>query len=228
MIQETFPAQINGTIAIYMLKSSATDENNYVLGYEGAIKIIYMIHNENGEKGEEITDEERVHLFIQRFNEALDGSSIDEEKATDKDFEDNIAYVGVYYADGSDASIRILGEERIRLGVNERRLISQHDKDRMIDVLVGGKNKIIEDIATGDKGRVNMNECDFLKKAYTLTNSETKEELKNIFGVEPGVTEWEAIDTYYFTNGELVVLIGPNTRVELRKLSEPEYRHTIA
>ena len=228
MIQETFPAHINGTIAIYMLKSSGTDENNYVLGYEGATKIIYMIHNENGEKGEEITDEERVHLFIQRFNEALDGSSIDEEKAADKDFEDNIAYVGVYYADDSQASIRILGEERIRLGVNERRLISQHDKDRMIEVLVNGKNKIIEDIANGDKGRVNMKDNDFLKKAYALKNSETKEELKSIFGVEPGVTEWEAIDTYYFTNGELVVLIGPNTRVELRKLSEPEYRHTIA
>ena len=228
MVQETFPAQINGTIAIYMLNSSATDENNYTLGYEGATKIVYMIHNDMGETGEEITDEERVRLFIQRFNEALETSCIDEEKANDKDFDDNIAYVSVYYADGSRASVRILGEERVRLGVNERRLISHYDKAQIMDALIGNKDKIITDIANGNIGKVRMNADDFLKKAYALTNAETKDELKSIYGVEPGVIEWEAIQTYYFTDGEYVLLIGPNTRVELRKLSEPEYRHTIA
>jgi hypothetical protein len=228
MIQETFPAQINGTIAIYMLESCATDENNYTLGYDGATKITYMLHNDSGETGGEIADEQAIKLFVQRFNEALDSSSIDEEKADDKDFDDNIAYVYVDYADGSQASIRILGEERIRLGVNERRLISQYDKEQIIDALIGNKDKIIMDIANGNIGKVSLNADEFLKKAYALTNSETKEELKRIFGIEPGITQWEAIETYYFTNGEYVLLIGPNTRVELRRVSDLSYRHTIA
>ena len=228
MIQETFPAQINGTIAIYMLESCATDENNYTLGYDGATKITYMLHNDSGETGGEIADKQAIKLFVQRFNEALDSSSIDEEKADDKDFDDNIAYVYVDYADGSQASIRILGEERIRLGVNERRLISQYDKEQIIDALIGNKDKIIMDIANGNIGKVSLNADEFLKKAYALTNSETKEELKRIFGIEPGITQWEAIETYYFTNGEYVLLIGPNTRVELRRVSDLSYRHTIA
>lgn len=228
MIQETFPAQINGTIAIYMLNSSATDESNYILGSEGATKVVYMIRDSIGETAGEITDKEAVSLFVQRFNEALDGSSIDEEKADDKEFDDNIAYVYVDYVDGSQVSIRVLGEERVRLGVNERRLVSQYDKEQIMDALIGGKNRIIKDIANGNMGRVGLDPDEFLKKAYALTNSETKEELKSIFGVEPGVTEWEAIETYYFTNGEYVLLIGPNTRVELRMVSDLSYRHTIA
>ena len=84
------------------------------------------------------------------------------------------------------------------------------------------------DIANGNIGKVSLNADEFLKKAYALTNSETKEELKRIFGVAPGITQWEAIETYYFTNGEYVLLIGPNTRVELRRVSDLSYRHTIA
>ncbi len=228
MLQETFPAQINGTIAIYMLESCATDENNYTLGYDGATKITYMLHNDSGETGGEIEDEQVIKLFVQRFNEALDGSSVDEVKADDKDFDDNIVYVYVDYADGSRASVRILGEERVRLGVNERRLISHYDKAQIMDALIGNKDKIITDIASGNIGKVRMNADDFLKKAYALTNAETKDELKSIFGVEPGVIEWEAIQTYYFTDGEYVLLIGPNTRVELRRASNLSYRHTIA
>ena len=151
-----------------MLESCATDENNYTLGYDGATKITYMLHNDSGETGGEIADEQAIKLFVQRFNEALDGSSIDEEKADDKDFDDNIAYVYVDYADGSQASIRILGEERIRLGVNERRLISQYDKEQIMDALIGNKDKIIMDIANGNIGKVSLNADEFLKRRMLL------------------------------------------------------------
>lgn len=228
MIQETFPGQINGTIAIYMLESVASDDNAYVLGGEGISHITYMLHNENSETGEEITDANRIQLFVKRFNEALENSSIDTENDSDEEFSDNIAFVYVTYVDGSEVSIRLMDYGRVRMGVNERRMISQGERDLIIDALIDGKAKIIEDIANSGKGRADFTNEAFLQKAYALTNGESYEELTKIFGVQPGITEWEAIETYYVCNGEYVLLFGPDTRVELRKLSDPAYRHTIA
>lgn len=237
MIQETFPGQINGTIAIYMLESVVSNELSYSLGGDGIKYIEYMsrettdeLAGETSEYSQKITEAEKIQHFVELFNEILATSSIDELDTPEYPDEalPDIAFINVHYADGSVAKIVLPGYERVRLGVNERRLISSYERELLVESLVDSKQKKIEAIVSGTLGRVELTDEEFLNKAYTLTCDVSYLELTRLFGEAPYTESWDGIETYYYFNDEYVLFIEEGIQVSLRKISDPDYRHTIA
>lgn len=237
MIQETFPGQINGTIAIYMLESVVSDELSYSLGGDGIKYIEYMsrettdeLSGETSEYSQKITEVEKIQHFVELFNEILATSSIDELDTPEYPDEalPDIAFINVHYVDGSVAKIVLPGYERVRLGVNERRLISSYERELLVESLVDSKQKKIEAIVSGTLGRVELTDKEFLNKSYTLTCDVSYLELTRLFGEAPYTESWDGIETYYYFNDEYVLFIEEGIQVSLRKISDPDYRHTIA
>ena len=236
MIQETFPAQINGAIGVYVLETEQPGNAvDYQLGSEGVDYVEVFSHltdNETGEISEhtlKITDREKIQLFIKKFNSVLEASSVDELDIAaypDNAFEDFVL-VNVHAADGSFITVSFVGAERIRLGKNTRRMITSYEREMLLETLYDSRQREIDGIITGTDGRVDLTDDEFLNKAYTLTNDMSYKELCDVFGKPPFVSNASGFETYYYFNGEYVLFVEKDIRICLRKISDKDYRHTI-
>lgn len=237
MVQETFPAQVNGTVAVYILETASGSAVDYNLGSEGIEYIEILTHTttneltgEITEHTDKITDQKKIQLFISRVNDVLASSSIDElddGDHPDEGFEE-IAIINVYAVDGSSISVTLPGTDRLRLGTNKRRLISAYDRQLILDALYDSRQREINGITKGVVGKLDLSDDELLKKAYTLTCDMDYKNLCDVFGEPPFISNRTGIETYYYFNDEYVVFIEKDVQVSLRKLSDPDYRHTIA
>lgn len=244
MLQETFPAKVGNTIAVYKITEEREDEPSsveYHLGNEG-IKYVEVVtdtlvdelEGKRSQSKKVITDQNKIQLFIKKFNTVLESSSIDE---LDTQYEipgidpddgfDEVVYVNVYAVDGSSITVTFPGTERMRLGKNTRRLITPYERQMLLDTLYNSRQTEIDFVVTGTVGKVDLSNEEFLKKAYTLSNDMDYKELCDVFGRSPCLGSSSAIRTYYYFNDEYVLVIEEGIQVSLRKIYDPEYRHTI-
>ncbi len=244
MLQETFPAKVGNTIAVYKITEEGEDEPSaveYHLGNEG-IKYVEVItdtlvdelEGKRSQTKKVITDQKKIQLFIKKFNTVLESSSIDE---LDTQYEipgidpddgfDEVVYVNVYAVDGSSITVTFPGTERMRLGKNTRRLITAYEREMLLDTLYNSRQAEIDYVVTGTVGKLDLSNEEFLKKAYTLSNDMDYKELCDVFGCSPCLGSSSAIRTYYYFNDEYVLVIEEGIQVSLRKIYDPEYRHTI-
>jgi hypothetical protein len=115
----------------------------------------------------------------------------------------------------------------MRLGKNTRRLITPYERQMLLDTLYNSRQTEIDFVVTGTVGKVDLSNEEFLKKAYTLSNDMDYKALCDVFGRSPCLGSSSAIRTYYFFNDEYVLFIEEGIQVSLRKIYDPEYRHTI-
>lgn len=244
MLQETFPAKVGNTIAVYKITEESEDEPSsveYHLGNEG-IKYVEVVtdtlvdelEGKRSQSKKVITDQNKIQLFIKKFNTVLESSSID-ELDTQSEFIGidpdtgfyEVVYVNVYAVDGSSITVTFLGTERMRLGKNTRRLITAYEREMLLDTLYNSRQTEIDFVVTGTVGKVDLSNEEFLKKAYTLSNDMDYKELCDVFGCSACLGSSSAIRTYYYFNDEYVLVIEEGIQVSLRKIYDPEYRHTI-
>ena len=233
MLQETFPAQVNGVYAVYI-----TDDNekaDYHLGNAGVeyveifSRVTEDVTGEVSEYTEKITDKEKIQLFITEFNKVLDTSSVDELDTPEypDNALDELVLVNVYAADGSSITVTFPGTERVRLGKNTRRLITPYERQMLLDILYNSRQREINGLITGTVGKLNMSNSEFLDKAYTLSNDTDYRELCDVYAEPPFISNASGFETYYYFNDEYVLFIEEGIQVSLRKISDPDYRHTI-
>ncbi len=245
VLKETFPAEAGNTISVSKIIENEEEEQaplEYHLGNEG-IKYIEVVTDELVDELEGkwnqskrvIADQERIQLFIKKVNTVLEGSSIDELDTQPEipgidpdDGFDEVIYVNVYAVDGSCITVTLPGKEKIRLGKNTRRLITPYERQMLLDTLYDSRQSEINYVISGTVGKVDLSNEEFLKKAYTLTNDMGYLELCNVFGCAPRSGLGSGIETYYFFNDEYVLFIEKGIQVSLRKIYDPDYRHTIA
>ncbi len=242
MVQETFPAQVNGTVAVYILETVSGSAVEYHLGNEG-VKYVEVVtdtlvdelEGKRSQTKKVIVDQNKIQLFINKFNTVLESSSIDELDTQhellgidpDAGF-DEVIYVYVYAEDGSCITVTFPGTERMRLGKNKRRLITAYERQLLLDTLYDSRQREIDGITNGVVGKLDLSDDELLKKAYTLTCDMDYKNLCDVFGEPPFISNRTGIETYYYFNEEYVVFIEKDVQVSLRKLSDPDYRHTIA
>ncbi len=234
LIQETFPLQINGTIAIYLLESDNSEKEPYSLEDDDVEYIEYLSRTDATENGgkvsefaESVRDAEKVKLFIKRFNEIIKNSGIDEDSTPDTGFSD-ITFINVYYKNGRMIKITLPGNDRVRLGINERRMISSYERELLISAISDSEQEKINRIVSGNEGKVNITDKEFWGKAEKVTNDMSLTEITKLFGESPYIGSRNGNEAYYYFNGEYILIAEKGMYVYIRKISDPDFRHTIS